>query len=115
MDSRRAEAIERIEELQEAIAAMRAALDANESKYQRALDGLRDGASVATFVQAGDAGESRKVLTETIQELQRRRHEARRVMLCPSDGPRGRASPSWPTSGASPGSSSPASWPRTPW
>jgi hypothetical protein len=47
MDSRRAEAIERIEDLRAAIQEVRSSLDANEHKYARALDGLQAGAPVS--------------------------------------------------------------------
>jgi transposase-like protein len=32
-------------------------------------------------VTSSDAGESRRILTEAIQDLQRRRHDARRVLI----------------------------------
>ena len=80
MDLRR-QAVVDIVRMMETVATVREALDATEVRYAAALETLRTGGPITETLQLSDAGASRQMLTDALQELQQARHAARRVMI----------------------------------
>ena len=80
MDLRR-QAVVDIVRMMETVVRVREALEATEVRYAAALETLRTGGPITETLQLSDAGASRQMLTDALQELQQARHAARRVMI----------------------------------